>query len=103
MGNKKQTEVLDTIIDCLIINKSITKRNLIEETGLSYVTVKKWLALIQKIQELPKLAFDGKFLFLDMRPVEDVLMDNAIAFLGATVVDKETAEEEEVFSGKPQV
>jgi hypothetical protein len=80
MGNKKQTEVLDTIIDCLIINNSITRKNLIAETGLSYVTVKKWLGLIQKIQDLPRMGFDGKFLYLDMKPVEEIRLENAIAF-----------------------
>ena len=93
MGNKKQTEVLDTIIDCLIINNSITKKDLIAETGLSYVTAKKWIKLIEKIQDLPKLCFDGKFLFLDTKPAEEVIVDNAIALFGDKLEQEVPAEE----------
>jgi hypothetical protein len=89
MGNKKRAEVLDTIVDCLIINNSITKRDLVRETGLSYVTVKKWIDLIQKIQGLPELRVDGKTVYFAMISAEDSMIENAIAFLGHTLMDEE--------------
>jgi len=91
--NRKQSDILDTIVDCLIINNSITKKDLIEQSGLSYSTVTNWVELIQKIQDLPRLLFEGKVLRFDAPAAEDVLIENAIAFLGEVILAQETAQQ----------
>ena len=96
-GNRDRVETLNCIYDAILIKNPITRQELVKNTGLSDITIKRWLDMIELIQEMPKISFEKKgrstVIVMHMRSAEDALVDSAVALLGELSV-QEVFEEE---------
>jgi hypothetical protein len=84
MGNRRRSDVLDTMIDAIILNGPIKRTDMPKETGVAMKTVNEWVDLILKIQAMPELVVDGEgrdtIFSLDVTKPEETHLENAMAF-----------------------
>jgi len=105
MGNRRRSDVLDTMIDTIILSGSIKRTDMPKETGIAIKTINEWVELIQKIQSMPMLLVEGEgrkqMLTLEVGKPEETHLENAMAFFkqanGGAIspVDGEVSDESE--------
>lgn len=89
MGNRRRSEILDTMIDTIILAGPIKRTDIPKETGLSIKTVNEWLEMILKIQSIPALVVEGEgrkmVISLDAPKPEEARLESAVAFFNKVV------------------
>jgi len=84
MGNRRRSDVLDTMIDTIILNGPVKRTEMPALTGIAMKTVDEWIGLILKIQSMPELVVEGEgrnmVLLLDIAKPEETHLENAMAF-----------------------
>ena len=101
MGNRRRSDILDTMIDTIILAGPIKRTDIPKETGLSIKTVNEWLEMILRIQSIPALVVEGEgrkmVISLDAPKPEEARLESAMAFFNQVV---EVSKEQEA---KPEV
>lgn len=84
MGNRRRSEVLDTMIDTIILAGPIKRTDIPKQTGIAIKTVNEWLEMIQKIQSIPTMLIEGEgrnqIVSLDAPKPEETRLESAVAF-----------------------
>ena len=91
-GNKARDDILKEIVDTILINNKIRRIDLESQTGISTVTVKKWMEIIETIQSLPKIEMTGtgknQIIVVQAPSSEQVLAEKAVAFLSSIPIEE---------------
>jgi hypothetical protein len=84
MGNRRRSDVLDTLIDTIILNGPIKRTDIPGTAGIAMKTVDEWIGIILKIQAIPELVVEGEgrnvVFSLDIARPEETHLENAMAF-----------------------